>query len=58
MRACALLLRAVVGPPTFSGFCHCTICSRHGGTDRGLIAGWLKDKVTVEGKEVMTRLID
>ncbi len=44
------------GLPTFSGFCHCTICSKHGGTDRGLIAGWPKAKVTIEGKAVCESL--
>jgi len=49
---CKKVKITVTGPPMFSGFCHCTICAKHGGTDRGLVAGWPKDKVVVsEGKD-------
>jgi len=52
---CKLVKVQATGLPTFSGFCHCTICSKHGGTDRGLVAGWEKGKVVVlEGKEHVT----
>jgi len=46
---CKKIIITVSGPPIFSGFCHCTICARHGGTDRALMAGWAKDKVKIDG---------
>jgi len=49
---CKKVKVTVTGLPNFSGFCHCTICAKHGGTDRGMFAGWAKDKVVVtDGKD-------
>ncbi len=37
----------VLGRPLFSGFCHCTQCAKFGGTDRGLVVGYARDKLTI-----------
>ncbi len=47
-----LVTMQAVGKPMFSGFCHCTICCRVGGTDRQLVCAWSKAKFAVtNGKD-------
>jgi len=44
-----------IGKPIFAGFCHCSLCSKYGNTDRSLICGFPKDKFTIsDGKDSLT----